>query len=236
MKTLAIITARGGSKRLPRKNIKLFNGLPIIAYPIRAAIESELFDEVMVSTDDPEIAAVAKTFGASVPFMRSAETAGDYATTAEVIIEVMECYESKLGKHFDTICCMYPTAPFSTPQLLRLAHEKLQNEQFDCVVPVQAFDYPIQRALIMEEGRIQMRSPEFATTRSQDLTETYHDSGQFYWLRSQKFRQTQSVWGDNTGAICLSRMEAHDIDTADDWHLAELKFKLQHEAFDRIQS
>ena len=206
MKTLAIITARGGSKRIPRKNIKAFNGIPIIFYPIQAAIASGLFDEVMVSTEDEQIAEIARSYGASVPFMRSAETADDYATTADVIIEVLNMYQQKKDMHFDHVCCMYPTAPFATAELLKTAYEKLIYSKRDCIVPIVPFDYPIQRALVYEGERVKMHTPEFAEQRSQDLVKAYHDSGQFYWLRSEAFLKTRSIWGDNPGAFFLSKL------------------------------
>ncbi len=185
-KTLAIITARGGSKRIPRKNIRDFLGKPVIAYVIDASIKSNLFEEVMVSTDDSEIAEVAQKYGARVPFMRSAENSDDFATTDDVLVEVLEEYK-KLGKNFEYACCLYPTAPFVTPQKLQQAFKLLVESQADSVFPVVAFSYPIWRSLRIENGRLVMNFPENLNKRSQDLAIAYHDAGQFYFFRVENF-------------------------------------------------
>lgn len=174
-KNLAIITARGGSKRIPRKNIKPFCGKPILCYSIEAALSSGVFDEVMVSTDDEEIAQVAKKAGAKVPFFRSAETADDYASTDDVIMEVIKAYQ-QIGQHFDSFCCIYPTAPFLSSERLRSAMELLKEA--DSVMPVVPFSYPPQRGLIVNgAGFVERQFPEYATARSQDLPKIYHDCG-----------------------------------------------------------
>ena len=175
-KSLAIITARGGSKRIPRKNIKEFCGKPIIIYSIEAAIQSGMFEEVMVSTDDQEIAEIAEKAGAKVPFFRSEDTSNDYASTDDVITEVIQKY-MELGKSFDSFCCIYPTAPFLGANRIKMAMDML--EQYDSVMPVVAFSYPPQRGLIIEDGMVHRKYPEFATARSQDLQMIYHDCGQF---------------------------------------------------------
>ena len=186
-KKLAIITARGGSKRIPRKNIKDFCGKPILCYSIEAAFASGAFDEVMVSTDDAEIAEIARSTGASVPFFRSAEMSGDYASTDDVIMEVLKEYE-KSGLFFEAFCCIYPTAPFLTGKRLKDAMELLETA--DSVMPVVPFSYPPQRGLIVnDKGFVERQFPEYATARSQDLPKIYHDCGQFYACRTAPFME-----------------------------------------------
>lgn len=226
MKNIAIIPARGGSKRIPRKNIKPFMGKPIIAYSIEAAMQSELFDEVMVSTDDEEIAEIARKYGAKVPFMRSAETSNDYAGTADVILEVLKKYKD-LGREFDTICCIYSTAPFVTSGRLMEAYSKL-TDGIDFVFTCVAYSYPVQRSLHIVDGKISMVYPEYAASRSQDLEPIYHDAGQFYVARVESFVQEKTLWGRNTVGLVLSELEVQDLDTLTDWTLAEMKYKLFH--------
>jgi N-acylneuraminate cytidylyltransferase len=226
MSNLAIIPARGGSKRIPRKNIKDFLGKPIIAYSIEAAIKSGLFEEVMVSTDDEEIAKIAKYYGAKVPFIRSTKNADDYATTFDVIKEVILKYES-LNQTFDYTCCLYACAPFVTANKLTDAFDVLKKENFDSVLPIIPFGFPIQRALKKaENNKTTFFNPEFSMTRSQDLDQSYHDAGQFYWMNTENCLQKNAVLTDNTGSIVISELEAQDIDTELDWKLAELKHKL----------
>lgn len=224
MKNLCIIPARGGSKRIPRKNIKPFWGKPIIAYSIESALESGLFDEVMVSTDDIEIAEVAKQYGASVPFFRSAETANDFATTADVLVEVINEYK-KLGKTFDKACCLYSTAPFVTSKRLSEAYSKIVGD-IDSIFTVVEYSYPIQRSLVEDGQRIRMKYPEYRTSRSQDLEKTYHDAGQFYFFTVEQFLKDKKLWGDNTTPLVLSELEVQDLDTLTDWKLAEMKYQL----------
>ncbi len=224
MARLAIIPARGGSKRILRKNIKDFLGKPIIAYSIEAAISSSLFDEVMVSTDDDEIALIAKKHGANVPFKRSEKNADDYATTVDVIEEVLEAYRQK-GEVFDEVCCIYPTAPFVTKDKLNEAFQLLVNNSYDTVMPVIPYSFPIQRSFVLKGERIQMKFPEHKNTRSQDLEKTYHDAGQFYFFRSGMLSKKQGLWTDNTGALIIEELEGQDIDTLKDWELAELKYR-----------
>lgn len=223
MKNIAIIPARGGSKRIPRKNIKSFMGKPIIAYSIEAALQSGLFDEVMVSTDDEEIAGVARQYGANVPFMRSAATANDYATTADVIFEVLEKYKER-GREFQCIACIYATAPFVTTERLSEAYQLLCSGEYDSVFTAVAFSYPVWRGLEITDGRIRMVWPEYRDSRSQDLKPIYHDAGQFYFSTVVAFSQTGGFWGENTGAILLPELEVQDLDTETDWKLAEMKF------------
>ncbi|WP_018617929.1 pseudaminic acid cytidylyltransferase [Spirosoma luteum] len=229
MSNVAIIPARGGSKRIPRKNIRAFLGKPIIAYAIEAALSSGLFSEVMVSTDDAEIAAIARQCGASVPFLRKVETASDVATTADVLLEVLNQYEEQ-QQVFDYACCLYPTAPFITPELLKHAFVTLTEKQFDTVYPVQPFSFPIQRAVRLSESQqIQWFQPEHALTRSQDLEPAYHDAGQFYFFRVPSFLESGILIPPNSGGIIISELEAHDIDTEADWQLAEMKFSINIE-------
>jgi len=225
MARLAIIPARSGSKRISGKNVRLFDGKPILAYSIEAARISNLFDEVMVSTDDPDIAQLAVQLGASVPFRRSRQTAGDFATTADVLLEVVAMYKQQ-GRQFDTACCIYATAPFTTTALLRRGYDRLEAGAFDTVFPVVEFDYPIQRSLQMnKEGHVAMVWPEFESNRSQDLEPRFHDSGMFYWFRPGKLQAGGGLFSANSGAIIVSGLECHDIDSLDDWCIAELKYK-----------
>jgi N-acylneuraminate cytidylyltransferase len=226
MANLAIIPARGGSKRIPRKNIKYFLGKPIIAYSIEAAIKSGLFDEIMVSTDDEEIAKIAINYGAKVPFLRSSKNADDYATTFDVIKEVVSKYKS-LNKTFHYTCCLYSCAPFITANKLTDAFDLLQKENFDSVLPITAFGFPVQRAFKIDKNKKTVFFyPEFSLIRSQDLEQSYHDVGQFYWINTNKCLLKKAVITDNTGSIVISEMEAQDIDTELDWKLAELKYEL----------
>lgn len=226
MKNLAIIPARGGSKRIPRKNIKEFLGKPVIAYSIEAALKSGMYDEVMVSTDDEEIATVAKKYGAQVPFMRSPDTSNDYAVTADVIREVLACY-AKLGRTFDRVTCLYSTAPFVSADRLKESFSML-SEDIHSVFTCVAFSFPIQRALHIVDGKIEMLHSEYMFTRTQDLESTYHDAGQFYTFTVEFFNKTQSLWGKNTAGLVLSELEVQDLDTMTDWQLAEMKYELLH--------
>lgn len=226
MSILAIIPARGGSKRIPRKNIKEFCGKPIVEYSIHAALSAGIFSEVMVSTDDEIIAEIAKKAGASVPFFRGAEASSDFATTADVLIEVLDCYQG-LGQTFDEVCCIYPTAPFVTAQKLRTGYELLQ--QGDSVMPVVKYSYPIQRSIHIKEDLVYMNWPEHVNTRSQDLEEMYHDCGQFYFLKVEALRKTKALFTEKTVPYIMSDLEVQDIDNLEDWKIAELKFRLMGE-------
>lgn len=221
--SIAIITARGGSKRIPHKNIKKFCGKPIITYSIEAALQSGLFDEVMVSTDDIEISRIAREAGAQVPFMRSSESAGDYASTDDVLMEVLEAYRGQ-GREFDTFCCLYPTAPFVTAEKLKRAMELL--ERADSVMPVVKFSFPPQRCMVMNEaGELRMKWPEHAKTRSQDLEPYYHDCGQFYFCRTDLFMEYKTTDLPHMTAMVVSELEVQDIDNFEDWEIAELKYQ-----------
>ena len=222
---LAVITARGGSKRIPRKNIRLFHGKPIIAYSIAAAIDSGCFETVMVSTDDAEIAEIARRLGAEVPFMRSAASSDDHATTAQVLQEVVEEWK-KRGRIFDILCCLYPTAPFLTAGKLLAACSMMEESRASSLVSMVRFGYPLQRALRLVEGRIEFWMPEFKGARSQDLEPMYHDAGQMYWLRLDGPITNASIFSPHTVGFELPETEVQDIDTEADWEIAELKFSL----------
>jgi len=224
MRNIAIIPARGGSKRIPQKNIKLFLNKPIISYSIESAIKSKLFDDVMVSTDDLQIAEISKKHGASVPFIRSEKTSNDFAIIADVIIEVLDNYK-KTGIEYDNICVLFATAPFITSERLKEGFELMQNKGFDSVFPVLKFSYPIQRALKIENDKLSMINPENYEKRSQDLMPAYHDSGQFYWMKTKEFYKQKTLFSKNAGAIILSEMEVQDIDIMEDWEVAEIKYK-----------
>lgn len=223
MKKIAIITARGGSKRIPRKNIKKFCGKPILAYSVEAALQSGLFDTVMVSTDDEEIAQAARQYGAEVPFYRSEKTSGDYATTNDVLLEVLAEYE-KRGLEYELACCIYPTAPFVTAKKLKDAVSQLLDSNADTLIPVVAFSYPPQRAMIMKEGRLVFEYPQYLDSRSQDLEPHYHDAGQFYVFRTAPFRRNRKLMVGNILPMVVSEMEVQDIDNQTDWRIAEIKY------------
>jgi N-acylneuraminate cytidylyltransferase len=228
MRTLAIIPARGGSKRIPNKNIRNFLGKPIIAYSINTALDSDLFDEVMVSTDSAMIADVATNFGANIPFLRSDNSASDKATTVDVLIEVLSRYKEQ-GINFRYACCIYPTAPFISHYRLDVALKKLIREDLDTVMPVVPFSYPVQRSFTMDRGKLGMMMPEHLNTRSQDLETAYHDCGQFYWFDVERLLANKNLITTNTGAIIMPEMEVQDIDQESDWKLAELKYQLIHQ-------
>jgi N-acylneuraminate cytidylyltransferase len=223
MSNIAIIPARGGSKRIPKKNIRLFFGKPIIAYPIKLALESGLFDEVMVSTDSDDISAIAEEYGASVPFKRSESNSDDHATLADVLVEVVESY-LKQGKRFDVICCILPTAVLINQNHLLAAFNKFKEGDFDSVVPVLKFSYPIQRALKDDGGLLKMKETKYLQTRSQDLEPHYHDSGQFYWIKTEKLLIEKSLFTSRTGYVEINETESQDVDTLTDWEMLTIKY------------
>ena len=222
---IAIIPARGGSKRIPRKNIRSFCGHPIIGYSIAAARESGCFREVMVSTDDPEIALLAKKMGASVPFLRSEKNSDDYSMTAEVLEEVLMEYQ-KMGQVFDFLCCLYPTAPFASKDRLIQGCETMLSSGADSVLPIIRYSYPIWRSLKVEDGKIKMLWPENYNKRSQDLPPVFHDAGQFYVMRTESLIREKKLYTPNSVGIEISELEGQDIDNEDDWKLAEIKYQL----------
>ena len=225
MASIAIITARGGSKRIPKKNIKEFCGKPIIAYSIEAALSSGVFDEVMVSTDSEEIKGIAEQYGASVPFLRSEKTSNDYATTADVLEEVINGYR-KNGKFFDSFACIYPTAPFVTGKKLAEAMTLLNDA--DAVLSVVKFSFPPQRAFVVRENNVVFQYPQYERARSQDLESIYHDCGQFYLCKTEPFLLHHSLILPVTKPYILPEEEVQDIDTMSDWEIAEAKYKVLH--------
>lgn len=228
MSSIAIITARGGSKRIPRKNIKPFLGKPILAYSIAAALESRLFDTVMVSTDDEEIAQIAKKCGAQVPFFRSERTSNDYAATADVVSEVLEEY-AKRGIYYETACVIYPTAPFLTADALKEAMEILLNGDADSILPVVKFSFPPQRSVVLRDGKLVPYDRESMAKRSQDLEPHYHDCGQFYCIRVASFLKQRAMIMEHTAPYYMDELTVQDIDTEEDWKIAEMKYRLLHE-------
>ena len=220
---IAILPARGGSKRIPRKNIRPFLGKPMILYAIGAALQSECFTEVMVSTEDAEIADIARQAGASVPFARSVETSGDHATTADVLLEVLERYRA-LGKTFRALCCIYPCVPFLTSETLRRVWRDFEGHE--ALVPVCKYPVPVEWAMKVEEGRLIPRDAQAQSIRSQDLTPAYYDAGMFYCSTVASLETTKSLLPPGTRAWILDERECQDIDTPADWNMAELKYQL----------
>lgn len=225
MASIAIIPARGGSTRVPRKNIREFCGKPVIHYSIEAALKSGIFDEVMVSTDDEEIAQIAREAGANVPFMRSAENSDSYATTRAVLLEVLDEY-AKRGQTFDVIACIYPCAIFITPEKLREAARLMaETPDAEAVTPVVAFSSPPQRAMVVKNNFLTYAYPEHINTRTQDLETIYHDCGQFYfWDVNAYVNNTTGVW--NTVPFVMPEEETQDVDNESDFRIAEMKYKV----------
>lgn len=222
---IAIIPARGGSKRIPRKNIKEFHGKPMIAYSIEAALASNCFDKVIVSTDDTEIADIAMKYGAEVPFMRPANIADDYATTLDVIKHAVE-YTELQEWGVKNVCCIYATAPFLIPEFIQRGFVELTSSDIDYAFSATSFPFPIQRALKLDgEQRVEMFHPKHLNTRSQDLEEAYHDAGQFYWGTAEAFIAKKAIFGTRSKAVLLPRKRVQDIDTPEDWDLAEALYR-----------
>jgi pseudaminic acid cytidylyltransferase len=221
---IAIIPARGGSKRIPLKNIKNFLGKPIISFSIQAAIESKLFDEVMVSTEDEQIAKISLKLGAKVPFLRSLKSSDDFATTFDVIEEVVQEY-TKLNQEIKEICCIYACAPFVSKEKLISSYELMKSGGFDSVFPIMPYGYPIQRALKLNSGKVNFINTENSFVRSQDLETNFHDTGQFYWMNSKVLLEKNLIT-TNSGGFIISELEGQDIDNDVDWKLAELKYEL----------
>lgn len=222
---VAVIPARGGSKRIPRKNIKIFCGKPMIAWSIEAAQQSGCFDQVIVSTDDAEIAAIARQYGAQVPFMRPAALSDDHTGTIPVIHHAVEWMREQ-GDEPTEICCLYATAPFVTSADIQQGLHTLLAEQADYAFSVTSYAFPIQRALrLSADGRVDMFHPAHFTTRSQDLEEAWHDAGQFYWGRAEAWLQGKVIFGAGSVPVKLPRHRVQDIDTLEDWERAEWLFK-----------
>ena len=222
---LAVIPARGGSKRIPRKNIRLFCGKPMIAWPIEAALDSGCFDAVVVSTDDEEIAEVAREHGASVPFMRPEELADDHTGTIPVIRHAIEWHQHQ-GKTPKQVCCIYATAPFVRAEDLQLGLRVLRETGSDYAFSITSYASPIQRAIrITPQGRVEMFHPEHFNTRSQDLEDAYHDAGQFYWGTASAWLVGKPIFSPDAAPLVLPRHRVQDIDTPEDWERAERMFK-----------
>jgi pseudaminic acid cytidylyltransferase len=227
MTRLAVIPARGGSKRIPRKNIKIFAGKPMIAWSIEAALESSCFDRVVVSTDDEEIAEVAKAYGAEVPFMRPVHLSDDHTGTSEVIAHAVAWFAENGGVQPEEVCCLYATAPFVRPIDLRRGLDVLRQSDAAFAFSVTSYAFPIQRAIkIISNERVEMFAPEYFNTRSQDLEEAYHDAGQFYWGRAQAWSDDIPIFSAEATPVILPRHRVQDIDTPEDWLRAELMFRV----------
>lgn len=231
---VAIITARGGSKRIPGKNIREFMGKPMLCYGIEAALSAGIFREVMVSTDDEEIAETARAAGAAVPFMRSRETSSDFATTDDVLMEVLETYERR-GEYFDYMACIYPTAPFVTAEKLTSAMNLLIEKEASGVMPVVRFSFPPQRGMVVRDGKLTYSYPENAMKRSQDLEAVYHDSGQFYCYHVKRYMACRGDLPDGYLPVIVPETEVQDIDNPSDWALAEMKYRMMREACERSE-
>lgn len=225
---VAIITARGGSKRIPGKNRKLFLGKPMLVYSVEAALSAGIFREVMVSTDDEEIARIAREAGASVPFLRSEKTADDFATTDDVLMEVLKTYEER-GEIFDYMACIYPTAPFVTAEKLKEAMRLLIEQNGTGVMPVVRFSFPPQRGMAVRDGKLVYCYPENAAKRSQDLEPMYHDSGQFYCYHVAGYLACKGNLPDGYLPIVVEETQVQDIDNPSDWELAEIKYRRMQE-------
>ena len=223
MSRIAIITARGGSKRIPRKNIRPFHGKPVIAYPIQLAKDSGLFDEIMVSTDDFEIAEIAKKYGASVPFMRSPETSNDFAGTLDVLKEVILNYQ-QLGISFDEMCCIYPVSPLIQRESIVQGFDKLKNPDVDFIIPVCRYSTPVQRSLKIDNGKLLMADPANLNVRSQDLEARFFDVGQFYIAKVNSLLKTKTLFSDKTAAFEIDELRVQDVDNEADWKMLEFKY------------
>ena len=226
---LCIIPARGGSKRIPRKNIKEFCGQAMIGYSIEAAITSQCFDKVVVSTDDQEIAEVAISFGAEVPFIRPYELANDHVATIPVVKHAIEWLDEQ-GQSPTDVCCLYATAPFIQSQTISKALQQLQESKADYCFSVTSFAFPIQRSIrITQDDKVDMFYPENFNARSQDLEEAYHDAGQFYWGKAQAFKDELPIFSKKASPYILPRYLVQDIDTMEDWIKAEAMHRVLHE-------
>lgn len=231
MKRLAIIPARGGSKRIPQKNIRPFCGKPMISYSIEAALNSGCFEEVMVSTDSEQIEEISRQYGASVPFRRSGENAGDTATISDVLKEVLTAYSGQ-GRSVEEACCLFPTAPFVTADKLRNAFALLESStDIDTVMPVVRYSYPPQRGFITRDEKLVMCYPKYRRTRSQDLEPVYHDAGQFFCFRTDVFLKTGDILTTRMAPLIVSELEVQDIDDETDWRLAEIKYQMMDHTY-----
>ena len=226
-KLIAVIPARGGSKRIPRKNVKLFHGKPLIAYSIAVALKSNLFERVIVSTDDDEIAQIAVEYGAEVPFLRPKELSDDYSGTDKVVEHTIETIK-KNGEEYDFVCTIYATAPMLKVEYLVEGYEKLKNSDAIYAFSVTSMPFPIQRTFKIANGRCEMFWPEYYNARSQDLEEAYQDAGQFYWQKI-KVKSNEVMFGKDSIPITLPRYLVQDIDTLEDWKRAEIMYQVLEE-------
>ena len=223
--SIAIIPARGGSKRIPRKNIKIFYGKPLIAYSIQVALESKLFDKIIVTTDNEEIANVAKNYGAEVPFIRPKELSDDFTGTTDVVTHALQWLKEN-GEEYDYACTIYATAPLLQSEYLKEGFEKLRNSDAINAFSATSMSFPIQRTFkVNDDGRCEMFTPEYYMTRSQDLEEAYQDAGQFYWTKVEQ-TSDEIMFGQDSIPIILPRHLVQDIDTLEDWQRAELMYKV----------
>lgn len=225
MTRIAIIPARGGSKRIPRKNIKDFFGKPIIAYAIENALKSGLFSNVFVSTDDEEIAAIARKYGAEVPILRSSENSTDFATTSDVLLEVLD-YLLNHGKFIETACCIYPTSVLLNSDDLITASGQFDDQEAPVLMTCVAYSHPVQRSFTIQQNQIKLQFPEHINSRSQDLEKVFHDTGSFYFFRVADFKKEKTLWQKRITPFIMDERKVQDIDTEEDWLMAELKFKL----------
>lgn len=225
MKNIAVITARGGSKRIPQKNIKDFMGRPMIVYAIEAALESKVFDELMVSTDCIEIAEISKKYGANVPFLRSEQTSSDFATTYDALEEVISEYK-KAGEKFETVCCIYPCVPFLKAKSLKDAYFKMQEKEANAIFPVCKYPVPIEWAMRLEDDYLLPNDREAQKIRSQDLELKYFDAGMFYFCKTESLLKNKSLIPDKTLGFVIDEIQCQDIDTEEDWQIAEMKYKI----------
>jgi len=228
MQRLAIIPARGGSKRIPSKNIRVFLGKPIITYPIQAALSCGLFNEVMVSTDNDEIARVAIESGAKVPFIRSEKNSNDYATLADVVLEVLDDY-ARTGISFDILCVLLPTSILAVGSDFQYAYDQMLKNEADAVIPVVQYSYPPQRGLQIQNNILSMKQPEYMNTRTQDLEPIYHDAGQYYFIRTKVFQKEKTLMPKQSYPVILPETQVQDIDNPADWAMAEMKYRLRYE-------
>ena len=226
MSNLCIIPARGGSKRIPKKNIIDFFGSPIISYPIKTAKSTRLFDEIMVSTDCKEIAEVSKKYGASVPFIRSKGNATDKSPTIDVLFEVLNYYSLK-GRKFDYVCCLYPFTPLMTTAILHSSFEIIKSNDVSSVFPVVAYNHPVQRGFtINKQGIIDTIDLKFFKRRTQSLRKVFHDAGQFYWFRPETLKKTKLIIDSQSKVVEMNQLEVHDVDSPEDLEMVKLKYKL----------
>ena len=227
-KAICIIPARGGSKRIPKKNIKDFFGKPLISYSIENAISSGLFEKVVVSTDDEEIAKIAKSYGAEIPFLRPKELSDDFTGTQDVVSHAIKKLEER-GEIYDYICIIYATAPLLQTKYLKDGYLKLKQNDIKNTFSATSMPFPIQRTFkVTDDGRCEMFTPEYYMSRSQDLEEAYQDAGQFYWEKT-KYKSNEIMFGKDSIPIIIPRYLVQDIDTLEDWERAEIMYRVLNE-------